>query len=349
MDSRQLVLDAFSFRTPARIPRFDSFWHFPPEWRQRLGPAEDLTDIRIWAPDETPFPTRAGKIREEDGWTYEVTGWGQTVRRRPGASFTEILSAAIPPGVDPDSVPFDPPLLESRFGRGKNLQDEECALIGDKSRYAVFVKTGGPYLRTAFLRGEEAFLFDMAADPPLAQALAAKVADHITAVGVHALKRWNLQETGMWIYDDMASNNGPLFSPRSFERILLPSYRRMIAAYRAAGASHIMLHSDGCINPIVDMLVDAGIDGIHPLERRAGMDPAALRKRHPKLILVGGMDNTGTLIHGPISAVQAQTRELIELGRNGGLVIGAHSIGPDIPLEHVAAYLDTCHKHGVFA
>jgi hypothetical protein len=96
------------------------------------------------------------------------------------------------------------------------------------------------------------------------------------------------------------------------------------------------------------MLVDAGIDGLNPLERRAGMDPFALRKDYPRLILTGGMDNTGTLIHGPPSRIQAEARELIDLGRDGGLIIGTHSISPEIPVEHFAAYDQVCRTYGHF-
>jgi uroporphyrinogen decarboxylase len=147
----------------------------------------------------------------------------------------------------------------------------------------------------------------------------------------------------------MGYNDGPMFSPKSFERVLLPAFRRMIAAYKRAGARHVFLHSDGDIRPLLDMLVDAGIDGLNPLERRANMDPTEIRKRYPRLILAGGMDNSDALIRGPTERIRAQTRELIDLGRDGGLVIGAHSISPEVPIEHFAAYHDTCLKYGDFA
>ena len=61
----------------------------------------------------------------------------------------------------------------------------------------------------------------------------------------------------------------------TFEKILLPVYHSMVCAYKDAGAKYVFLHSDGDIRPLVDMLVEAGIDGLNPLERRAGMDPLA--------------------------------------------------------------------------
>jgi uroporphyrinogen-III decarboxylase len=178
--------------------------------------------------------------------------------------------------------------------------------------------------------------------------IADKVGDHLTAVGVQQIRRWSLQETGIWIYDDMAYNDGPMFSPAAFERIFLPAYRRMVGAYKAAGVRYVFLHSDGDVRSLLDMLVDAGIDGLHPLERRAGMDVSAIRRRYPRLILAGGMCNTDTLIHGPIARIEAEAREIIDLGHDGGVVVGTHSVSPEIPVAHFCAYHETCLRYGAF-
>jgi uroporphyrinogen decarboxylase len=144
----------------------------------------------------------------------------------------------------------------------------------------------------------------------------------------------------------MAYNEGPMFGPSAFERVFLPAYRRMITAYKEAGARHVFLHSDGDVRPLLDMLVDAGIDGLNPLERRAGMDPAAIRRRYPRLILAGGMCNTDTLVHGPADRIRAETREILDLGRGGGIIIGTHSISPEVPLENFVVYHKTCRTYG---
>jgi uroporphyrinogen decarboxylase len=120
----------------------------------------------------------------------------------------------------------------------------------------------------------------------------------------------------------------------------------MVRAYKEAGARYVFLHSDGDVRPLLDMLVDAGIDGLHPLERRAGMDVAALRRRYPRLILAGGMCNTDTLPNGPISRIEAETQAILDMGREGGLIVGTHSVSPEIPLAHFEAYHRTCAAYG---
>lgn len=346
--SRERVLAACAFKPPDRIPRFDSFWEYPESWHARLGDPADLTDIAIWYPDETPFPSRVRMLKQEDGWVYEADGWGRITRRREGVYFTETLQVAIPPGTDPDSVYFESPELDARYERATCEQASNPGRLAGQQRHCVFGKTGGPYLRTTYVRGETQFLMDIAGDPPRAAAIASKVGDHLAAVGVSEIRRWGLQETGVWIYDDMAHNRGPMFRPASFEKIFLPIYRRMIRAYKDAGARYVFLHSDGDIRPILDMLVDAGIDGINPLERRANMDPTTIRKQHPRLVLTGGMCNTDTLIHGPADRIYREAQELIDMGRDGGVVIGTHSVSPEIPLEHFALYDHVCRTYGNF-
>ena len=334
----------------------DGFWEFPDSWRYRLGPRDALSDVAIWYPDETPFPTRARRLKEEAGYVYEVDSWGRTIRRRPDAFFVETLQTVIDESPDIDVLKFDAPDLDSRYLTGKmdpsityaTQQEMEQALSDDKQNHCVFGKTGGPYLRSTYLRGESAFLMDIAGDPPFARTIADKMADHLIAVGLEQLRRWDLYETGIWIYDDMAYNHGSMFSPARFEQVFLPAYRRMIAAYKAAGARYVFLHSDGDIRALLDMLVDAGIDGLNPLERRAHMDISQIRRNYPKLILTGGMCNTRTLVHGTREEIESEAREIIDLGRAGGVIIGTHSVSPEIPLENFVIYHETCLREGTF-
>ena len=341
----------------------DFFWSYPDSWRDRLGPVEAVTDVVIWCPNEGAFPSRARRLRQENGYIYEIDRWGRTVRRRPDAYFCETLAVPITDEADPERVCFEPPDLDSRFLQveAETVEDRplvsrqpdqdaiQSALDKAKQKSCLFGKTGGPYLRSTYVRGEAEYLLDIAADPARAKVLADKMAEHLAAVGVEEIRRWGLSDTGIWIFDDIAHNQGPMFSPRTFETVFLPAYRRMVAAFKQAGARYVFFHSDGDIRRFLDMLIDAGIDGINPVEPRAHMDMADLRRRYPNLILTGGLDNTGTLIRGPVERIEAETCAAIDVGRDGGVIIGSGSIGPEIPLEHYAVYRRTCDTYGAFA
>lgn len=348
MNSEERVLTAFRFQRPDKIPVMGDFWSFPPEWEARFGDPGLLTDTRLYVPVEGAFSLNARLLKEEGGWNYTRDNWGRLVRNRGDAYFSETMESPLEGSVDLKSVVFDSPFLDSRYLKSMTQEQFETYIMKEKKQWALFIKTGGPYLRTSFMRGEAQFLMDMAGEPDLARELAEKVSEHITAVGVEALRRSKLYQTGIWIYDDMSFNHGPMFSPKTFEHVFLPAYRKMVKTYHAAGAKYVMFHSDGDIRPLLDMLVDAGIDGINPVERRAGMLMPELRKKYRKLILTGGMCNSDTLINGPISKIEAEAREIIDLGRNGGVVIGTHSLSPEVPIENFAAYLNICRTYGVF-
>lgn len=188
---------------------------------------------------------------------------------------------------------------------------------------------------------------DIAADPEFAKALADKVADHIIEIGKESLRRGELYDTGLWIYDDMAYNHQPLMSPDSFEKLFLPAYRRMIKAFKESGAAIVCLHSDGNIEPLLDMLTEAGIDAINPVEPKARMHIPSLKTKYGnKLAYIGGMCNAIVLPTGTHKEIGVQTLEIIEVAKDGGVLIGAHSIGPDIPVRNYMRYHELVMEKG---
>jgi uroporphyrinogen decarboxylase len=335
MTSKERVLAALRFERTDRVPIYDSFWdEFVANWRQKKGlpPSADITDyygidVDIVVPDETPFPSRREIILENRLQTIARDGWGRVTRARRDAKFEEVLQVALPEKRMMEGLVFEPAELEARYPaveQVKALAEKRC----------VFIKTGGPYLRTSNLRGTTQWLVDLADDETFARELAMRVTEHMTAVGLEAIRRYQLYDTGIWFFDDMGSNQGPMFSPRTFEHVFLPCYRVMCQKYAAAGVAHILLHCDGNIEPILDMLIDAGIQGIHPVEPKAGMDAVKLRKRYGKsLALLGGLDNAGVLPRGDKDELRSHVMHVLEAGKDGGLVIGAHSIGPDVAVE----------------
>lgn len=356
MNSQERVLAACAFQPLDRIPRAEFFWAYPENWQKRLGPLEAVNDVVVLVPNEGTFPTREKLIQKQGDDQIEIDRWGRTIHSKQGTYFVETLSVPLSEPDQFDALQFDPPSLSKRYLQVEIETVEDTLLVPVDSteqevlhavqqtqkRACVFGKVGGPYLRSTYLRGEEQFLIDLVRDPPLARAIADKVACHLLEIGLEQIRRWSLQNTGLWVFDDVAYNSGPLFSPVTFEKIFLPAYRKMVSAFKQAGVSYVFFHSDGDIRLFLDMLIEAGFDGINPVEPRAGMKIPDLRKCYPQLILIGGMDNTGTLTDGPTEKIRAETLELLEVAQDGGVIIGSGYTGPDIPLEHFVCYHETC-------
>jgi len=87
------------------------------------------------------------------------------------------------------------------------------------------------------------------------------------------------------------------------------------------------------------MLIDAGFTGIQGLYPGANMSiPAVKAKCGAKLNLIGGICNITVLAPGPKQKIERAVQEIVEVARNGGVVIGAHSLEEDIPPEHYDYY-----------
>jgi uroporphyrinogen-III decarboxylase len=102
-----------------------------------------------------------------------------------------------------------------------------------------------------------------------------------------------------------------------------------------------MMDSDGNINPILDMIVDAGITGTWPLEVNAGMDAVAIREKYgTKLFLVGNLDKV-ELAKGGEAMRREVDQKVRVLKEMGGYVPGAdHLIPVEFTLERFKEYAD---------
>jgi uroporphyrinogen decarboxylase len=90
--------------------------------------------------------------------------------------------------------------------------------------------------------------------------------------------------------DDLGYRNGLFFSLRMYRDILKPVHRRAIEWAHAHGAK-VMMHSCGNILELMPDLIEIGLDGLNPLETKAGMDLVPVKQRFgSRLVLQGGID-----------------------------------------------------------
>ena len=352
MTNQERVMAALNFEQPDYVPMYMSFWpEFTAKWEAAHPEAgmsiRDYYDVavRVVVGDETPYMTKSRVLREQTGDDYEVRldGWGRTIRVRSDAYFMHQIDNAYDAAGNLKYGEFDPPGLSERYAGLDPLMD------GLKRDYCVFAKTGGPFIRTYFMTGETELLMNMAGDPDLASEQVMRTARHLTAIGLEQLHRWELYDTGMWISDDMASTAGPMFSPETAEKILAPAWSYMCDAFKAAGASKVILDSDGNVGPLLDLFIDIGFDAIYPVEYKAGLDCVELRDRYgDKLAFFGGLSNGLILPRGTREEIIDHTLRILSAGREGGLVLGTHSIGPDISLASWDACFETCLAHRTY-
>ncbi len=141
-------------------------------------------------------------------------------------------------------------------------------------------------------------------------------------------------------YDDIASKNGPLFSPKWLRRCWQPRLRQLVEAWHQRDAL-CLYHSDGNLWMVMDDLAAAGIDGLNPLEVLAGMTVKEVRARYPRLFLTGGIDVSQLLPFGSPAEVRAVCRQTIADADGLGYFLGSSTeLHWDVPLENARAMFE---------
>lgn len=146
--------------------------------------------------------------------------------------------------------------------------------------------------------------------------------------------------------DDFASNDGPMYSPRTFRELLLPRLKRVAGVCHECG-SFFSFDSDGNLWPVAnDLFGCSGIDSYHEVDRRAGMDLRKLRERFPRLTLIGNINSTDVATLSREEIV-AQTLDCVEFAKTTtGVIVGASNyFVPHTPMENVMAVLETIHRY----
>jgi uroporphyrinogen decarboxylase len=123
------------------------------------------------------------------------------------------------------------------------------------------------YLR---LLGEEEALVNVAANPDFA-GLIIEEYNNFTIDMLKKIFSRGYRFDALWVFSDLCYKNGMLFSPRFFREKVLPQQIRLFDLARENGMK-VIYHSDGNVNDILPLLIEAGIDCIQPLEVRAGND-----------------------------------------------------------------------------
>lgn len=148
----------------------------------------------------------------------------------------------------------------------------------------------------------------------------------------------------LFIWEDMCYKNGPLIGPDMFRSFLSDHYANVCETARSFGISIIDVDSDGCIDSLIPLWVEAGVNMLHPFEVQSGMDVNRVRKTFGNnFAMRGGIDKRG-LAKGrrEIDAELERIRPAYETGRYIPHV--DHSIPPDISFGNYLYYLDNLKK-----
>ncbi|MCC7493086.1 MAG: hypothetical protein IT204_12080 [Fimbriimonadaceae bacterium] len=357
MTSRERLVAAFEHRTPDRVPAYDllrndgAIAHYagervtPENWQtvvpRAVSRCLDLTRSLRGPrhPERVEHPD--GSVEVHQRWTT----WHPVKRIRSVdellSNFRRVAEAPLPTAAQAREA------AQQLLAQHLHWQAlcEPCLLVW---------QIGGVGLMGAYgLAGLELFSYALADDPETVSAYLAAVAErHIQRV--HAVAAAVTPELYQrlapiaFVGDDVAHTQGPMFGQAVFERDFYPHLRRIVEAYHQHGI-FVMFHSDGNLWPILDRLVDTGIDGLNPIEVNAGMDLARLKQQYgPRLTFCGGVDIHRLVRYGSLTEVIEGVRSAMrEAGADGGYLCGSSTeLDHELPAQNVVALLETIRQEG---
>jgi len=151
-----------------------------------------------------------------------------------------------------------------------------------------------------------------------------------------AIKLWEKQAADVEFdliecWEDMASKNGALISPQMFREFMAPCYKRIANFAREHGIKVILIDSDGFIEELTGLMLEAGVTALYPYEVMAGNDLGRVLDRYPAVGVIGGLRKEA-MYEGKeaIDREMVKARALIKKGR--------YIPGPDHFVLHLASF-----------
>ena len=274
-----------------------------------------------------------------DDRTY-VDFWGKIYRFLPEVNTNywvdgviksvEDLEKFVPP--DPEEMSYD-------------VVDLAVKLAGDQ--YPVI---GGIHLAGMFpylIRGGlDKYCRDLYLNRELAQRLTRMVGETQLKIATNMIDRGvdAISES-----DDIAGKDGPFYRLPIFRELIFPYIEEMVRICHRHGITYLK-HSDGNLYPILDALIDLGIDGINPIEPQV-MDIKDVKKRYGnRIYLQGNVDCTWVLPYGTEEEVRRDVRRCIKAAANGGgfVLSESNSMHPNVKFDNVLYYVDEARKYGKY-
>ncbi len=181
-------------------------------------------------------------------------------------------------------------------------------------------------------------------DPALFEEMVTTLAD----VTVHVLTKLfemgaHFDACSMW--EDMCYRAGPLLSPEHFKKYLVPHYKRITGLLRKHGCDVVYLDCDGCIDQLLPLWLEAGVNCMFPIEVGTwNADPRKYRQQFGKdLLMIGGFDKH--ILAKSKRDIEKEVHRLTPLVEEGGYIpLCDHRVPPDVPLENYLYYLELARK-----
>jgi uroporphyrinogen decarboxylase len=217
---------------------------------------------------------------------------------------------------------------------------ESLAALREAGPYYIASGFWMPWFHdTSDLFGMEVFLTRMITHPELVESALARVCTFYYEANERFYGAAEDLIDGFFFGNDFGTQRGLLISPARFDQFFLPWIRAFAEQAHRHGLQ-VLMHSCGSVAEIIDRLIGAGIECLHPLQSLAhGMSAEALAGRWKgKIAFLGGIDTQELLVKGTPQEVRAEVRRVRELLGPSLIISPSHeALLPNVSPQNLAA------------
>lgn len=351
MTSRERFLRMYAHREADRIPILDSPWKETIDrWVQEGMPTRDYVDYfgldKVAHISVDNSPRYEQKIIEQtDDYVIYTTSWGATLKSwKKHGSTPEFLDFTIQ-----DAEKWLDAKSRMTFDEGRipweHLKQNYDRWVGEGYWITANLWFGFDVTHS-WAVGTERFLIAMLEEPEWCE----DIYDTYLNLDLQLMDRvWDAGyrfDEVTWP-NDMGYKHNQFFSMRTYRALDKPRQARAVEWAHEKGAV-ARLHSCGDVNPFVPELIEIGMDGLNPLEVKAGMDPVHLKRTYgDKLLFHGGIN--AVLWDKPDRIIAEIDRVVPVMKENGGYIFASdHSIPENVSLEDFRGIISEVKRVGTY-
>ena len=230
---------------------------------------------------------------------------------------------------DPDDLDFS--LLDKELDR--QIYSDKAIFSGCWSMF---------YHDMCSFFGMDNYFVKMHTDPKVVEAATSRIIDYYLAANKKCFEAVGSKIDAFFFGNDFGTQQGMMISPECFDKFIMPGFKKLIDVAKSFDIK-VVLHSCGAIGDVIPKLIDAGIDGLHPLQAKAkGMDAETLAREYKKdLVFIGGVDTQELLPFGTTEQVKNEVRRLKKIFGERFVVSPSHeAILPEVKPENVLAMIE---------
>lgn len=187
--------------------------------------------------------------------------------------------------------------------------------------------------------GMETALMNMVAEPELVHYVNDKIMEFYIKALTIFLDATKGKLHAILIGDDLGSQLDLIISPALVKEFVIPGAKQLIDLAHSYGVK-VIYHSCGSVVRAIPMLIEAGVDVIHPIQALAkGMQIEALKEKFDgRVSFCGGVDTQELLPNGSPEQVMENVKYLRTIFPTGLIISPSHeAIQSDVPPSNIKA------------